>query len=137
MEEATCIIEEEFPEEFLHLDSAATIQNTDNQVGSVATEEVKVVEAMDAAPVDSGAGGGGLRAEVEGGPVLAPPPLSTLPDFCQAPPPFFHPEQLELVFELRNQMADQIHGTPSCTNELTCSMKPSRMHQQLNVVRPV
>jgi hypothetical protein len=86
MEGATCIIEEEF----LHLDSAASIQNTDSQVGTVA-EEVKAVEAMDT-----------LGVEVEGHPVLAPPPLTTLPDFCHAPPPFFHLEQLKLVFELRN-----------------------------------
>jgi hypothetical protein len=65
MEGATCIIEEEFPEEFLHLDSVASIQNTDNQVGTVA-EEVKAVEAMDTED---------LGAEVEGHPVLVPPPL--------------------------------------------------------------
>jgi hypothetical protein len=50
---------------------------------------------------------GGL--EVEGGPVLAPPPITTILDLCQEPPPFFHLEQLALVFELRSQMADQIH----------------------------
>jgi hypothetical protein len=46
---------------------------------------------------------------VEGGPVLAPPPITTILEPWQDPPPFFHPEQLALVFELRSQMADQIH----------------------------
>jgi hypothetical protein len=69
----------------------------DSQVGTV-EEEVKVVEAMDT-----------LGVEVEGHLVLVPPPLTNLPDLCHAPPHFFHSEQLELVFELRNQMDDQIH----------------------------
>jgi len=72
-------------------------------------EKLKAVEAMEAAQVDSGEAMTILDTEVEGGPFLAPPPLSTLSDFSQVPPPFFHPEQLTLVFELRSQMVDQIH----------------------------
>jgi hypothetical protein len=53
MEGATCIIEEEFPEELLHMDSMSSIQNTDNQVGTVA-EEVKVVEAIETLGVGVG-----------------------------------------------------------------------------------
>jgi hypothetical protein len=116
MEGATCIIEEEFPGEFLHMDSIASIQDTDDPVGTTmeevkavevvdtgtTVEEVKVVEVVDTALED-------LGAEVEGHPVLAPPPLTALPDLCHAPPPFFNLEQLELIFELRSQMADQIH----------------------------
>jgi hypothetical protein len=58
---------------------------------------------------------------MEGGPVLVPPPLSTLPDFSQEPPPFFHIEQLALVFELRSHMADQIH-------------RDTLMHQRIDMV---
>jgi hypothetical protein len=61
-------------------------------------KEVKAVEAMDT-----------LGMEVEGHLVLAPPPLTTLLDFFHDPPPFFHPKQVKIVFELRNQMVDQIH----------------------------
>jgi hypothetical protein len=57
MEGATCIVEEEFPGEFLHLDSIASIQDTDSQVGTT-TEEVKAVEVMDTAQEDLGRGGG-------------------------------------------------------------------------------
>jgi hypothetical protein len=46
---------------------------------------------------------------MEGGEVFAPPPISIVPEPWRAPPPFFHPEQLELVFDLRSQMADQVH----------------------------
>ena len=47
--------------------------------------------------------------KVEGGPVLVPPPITIIPEPWQDPSPFFHPEQLALVFELRSQMEDQIH----------------------------
>jgi hypothetical protein len=46
---------------------------------------------------------------MEGGEVLVPPPISIVPEPWRAPPPFFHLEQLELVFDLRSQMADQVH----------------------------
>jgi len=59
-----------------------------------------VVEAMEAAHVDLGEVATVLGMEVEGGLVLAPPPLSTLLNFGQEPPPFFHPKQLALFFEL-------------------------------------
>jgi hypothetical protein len=94
-EKATCIIEEEFPKEFLHLDSVDTIQTKDS-----AAKELKSVEAMEASSVDSGEEMMVLDMEVEGNPVLAPPPPSTLPYSCQVPPPFFHPEHLTLVFEI-------------------------------------
>jgi hypothetical protein len=45
----------------------------------------------------------------QGHPVLAPPPLTALPDLCHAPSLLFNLEQLELIFELRSQMADPIH----------------------------
>jgi hypothetical protein len=92
-EEATCIIEEEF----LHLESTTIIQNTDS-----AAEEIKAVEAMEAAPMIPGEATTVLDMEVERGPVLVPPPLLTLPDFSHAPLPFFHLEQLEFVFELQS-----------------------------------
>jgi hypothetical protein len=41
--------------------------------------------------------------------VLAPPPLIAIHEFYSAPPPLFNLEKLELIFELRSQMADQIH----------------------------
>ena len=43
-------------------------------------------------------GGGTLK---EGGEVLALPPIMVTLDQWRVPPPFFHPEQLELVFDLR------------------------------------
>jgi hypothetical protein len=45
----------------------------------------------------------------EGGEVLAPPPISIVLEQWRAPPPFFHPEQLDLVFDLRSQMADKVY----------------------------
>jgi hypothetical protein len=51
--------------------------------------------------------GGGTSKE--GGEVLAPPPIPTPSDQWRVPPPFFHPEQLDLVFDLRHQMADQAY----------------------------
>lgn len=54
----------------------------------------------------------GGHTSKEGGKVLAPPPISITSDQWCVPSPFFHPEQLELVFDLRRQMADQAyHGT--------------------------
>jgi hypothetical protein len=78
------------------------------------TRQRRSVEVMDIALED-------LSTEVEGHPVLAPPPLTTLPDFCHAPPPFFNLEQLELIFELRRQMADQIQ-------------RDTLMHQRINML---
>jgi hypothetical protein len=46
---------------------------------------------------------------MEGGEVFVSPPIWIVPEPWCAPPPFFHPEQLELVFDLRSQMADQVH----------------------------
>jgi hypothetical protein len=97
MEGATCIIEEEFQDEFLHLNSVASIQNTDNQVGIV-VKAMEAVEAMDT-----------FGMEVEGHLVLKVPPLMTLLYLRHAPPPLFHLEKLDHIFELRNQMVDQIH----------------------------
>jgi hypothetical protein len=87
---ATYIIE--FPEEFFYLDQ--TQFKPRNLSGGYQGD------GMEAAQVDSGEASMVLDTMVEGGPVLAPPPLSTLPDFFQVPPPFFHPEQLVLVFEI-------------------------------------
>jgi hypothetical protein len=100
MEGATCIVEEEFPGEFLHLDSNVSIQDTDNQIGT----EVEAVKAEDIGTAQED-----MDVALEGHPVLAPPPLTAIPEFCPALPPLFNPEQLELIFELRSQMADQIH----------------------------
>jgi len=50
---------------------------------------------------------GGTR--VEGGEALTPPTISIVPKPWYAPTPFFHPEKLELVFNLQSQMVDQIH----------------------------
>jgi hypothetical protein len=75
-EETTCIIEEEFPKEFLHLDPEDTIQIKD----SIA-KELGVEETLDTTQEDLGEATTILGMTVEGGPVLVPPPLSTLPDF--------------------------------------------------------
>ena len=45
----------------------------------------------------------------EGGEVLAPPPISIVLEQWRGSPPFFHPEQLDLVFDLRSQMADKVY----------------------------
>jgi len=111
-EETICIIEEEF----LHLDPEDTIQTKDS-----ATKELRAVEAMEATQEDSGEVVTVSGIGVEGGPVLAPPPLSTLLDFGQEPPPFLHSEQLTLVFELRSHMVDQIH-------------RDTLMHQQIDML---
>jgi hypothetical protein len=38
-----------------------------------------------------------------------PHPLSIMQDSWHVQPPFFHPEHLELMFDLRSQVADQVH----------------------------
>jgi hypothetical protein len=45
----------------------------------------------------------------EGGKALAPPPISTMQESWHVQPPFFHPEHLDLMFDLRSQVADQVH----------------------------
>jgi hypothetical protein len=64
-------------------------------------------DGMQAATGEVVEGPGGTMKE--GGKVLAPPPISIVPEPWHAPPPFFHPEQLDLVFDLRSQMADQVY----------------------------
>jgi hypothetical protein len=52
------------------------------------------------------------RTTKEGGMVLAQLPIPTPLDQWCVPPPFFHPEQLDSVLDLRHQMANQAyHGT--------------------------
>ena len=106
-EETTCIIEEEF----LHLDIEDTIQikysgmaedlDAVKNLGETKDMEESHKEFNEAATVCS--------LEVEGEKILAPPPLFTLLDFSQEPPPFFHPKKLVLAFQLRSHMANQIH----------------------------
>jgi hypothetical protein len=100
MEGATSIIEEEFPGEFLHLDSSVSAQDTNN----------KGEEATDIAKAEDIGIGIENRGTARGGhPVLVPPPLFAIPEFFLALPPLFSLEQLELIFELRSQMEDQLH----------------------------
>jgi hypothetical protein len=121
-----CYVEEEFPEELLHMasqdatlsagydPSRATAREEDpgKKVGaqgwSATTEHQEGAEdGMQAATSEVVEGPGGTTKE--GGKVLAPPPISIAPEQWRAPPPFFHPEQLDLVFDLRSQMADQVY----------------------------
>lgn len=80
MEGATYIVEEEF----LHLDSNASIQDTDNQIGTEA-EAIKVVKAMDMGTVQED-----MEVALKGHHVLAPPTLTSLPELCHVPPPLFN-----------------------------------------------
>jgi hypothetical protein len=47
--------------------------------------------------------------EREGGMAPMPRPLSIMQEEWHVQPPFFHPEHLELMFELRSLVEDQIH----------------------------
>jgi hypothetical protein len=46
---------------------------------------------------------------IEGDEVFVSPPIWIVPEPWHAPPPLFHPEKLELVSDLRIQLADQVH----------------------------
>jgi hypothetical protein len=74
-----------------------------------ARKKLEATKDMEVAHEDLGEATTVCSLELEGDQILAPPPLSTLPDFSQEPPPFFHLEQLTLIFELKSYMADQIH----------------------------
>jgi hypothetical protein len=93
MEGTTCIVEEEFPEELLHTAPSASLQDNTNEADAGA-EAVK---------------DGATDTTQENLPILAPPPLNAIPEFNPAPPSLFSPEQLELIFDLRSHMADQLH----------------------------
>jgi hypothetical protein len=49
------------------------------------------------------------RMSKEGGEVLVPPPISTPSDQWPVPLLFFHPKQLDLVLDLRRQMANHAY----------------------------
>jgi hypothetical protein len=93
MEGTTCIFEEEFPEEFLHKAPSISLQDNTSKV----EEEAKAVKE------------GATDTKQENHPMLAPPLINEILEFNPAPPSLFIPEQLELIFDLRSQMADQIH----------------------------
>jgi hypothetical protein len=115
MEEAkevhTCIVEEEF----LHLDSQDASLPGDIKFSNAAAEDEELGRRRNSGMEKDRDGAQEATCEVvggmmvEGGPVLAPPPITIILEPWQDPPPFFHLEQLALVFELRSQMADQIH----------------------------
>jgi hypothetical protein len=80
-------------EEFLHKAPSVSLQDNTNKV----EEEVEAVKE------------GATDTEQENHPILAPPPLNAIPEFNPTPPSLFIPEQLELIFNLRSHMADQLH----------------------------
>lgn len=47
----------------------------------------------------------------EGGMASMPHPISTMQESWHVQPPFFHPEHLDLMFDLRSQVVDQVHRT--------------------------
>jgi hypothetical protein len=89
MEGATCIVEEKF----LHKSPGVSIQDNISKV----EEEAKAVKE------------GAIDTVQENHPVLAPPPLTVILEFNTTPPTLFIPEQLELIFDLRSHMVDQLH----------------------------
>jgi hypothetical protein len=60
---------------------------------------------------------------VEGGPILVLPPITIVLEPWKEPLPFFHPEQLALVFELQAIWQIRSTMTYSCTNASTCCMR--------------
>ena len=76
MEGATCIVEEEFQEEFLHMDSNVSTRDNDDKIG----DEAKAFKLVD------------IGTAQEDHLVLAPPPLTAIPEVFLAPPPLFNPE---------------------------------------------
>jgi hypothetical protein len=102
-------VEEELLEEFLHIDPKNAMLLGDFKI-SRTTEEVEELKMKEDKEGEQEATGKELYGmEVEGISVLAPPPITTILKPWKDPPPFFHPKQLSLVFELRIQMVDQIH----------------------------
>jgi hypothetical protein len=51
-------------------------------------------------------------------PIVAPPPLNTVEECDQTPPNLFSPEQLELIFDIRGYMADQLHRDTLINNRI-------------------
>jgi len=93
MEHATCIVEEEFPREFLHMDSNFTTHDNEDKIG----DEEQVMKVMD------------IGTTHKEHPFWVPPPLTVILDFYPSTPPLFIPKNLDLIFDLRSQMEDQIH----------------------------
>jgi hypothetical protein len=103
----TCYIEEEIPEELDSQKAALAAGHTsDKGMESNKNEGAGMEQQREAAPseAEENRPGGTTR---EGGKVLSPPPISSMQEQWRVPPPFFHPEHLELLFDLRGQMADQ------------------------------
>jgi hypothetical protein len=105
----TCYIEEEIPEELVSQEVAPAAGHTsDKSMESDQNEEAGMEQQREAAPgeAEENRPGGMTR---EGGTVLMPPPISFMQEQGRVPPPFFHPEHLELLFDLWGQMVDQVH----------------------------
>jgi hypothetical protein len=102
MEGATCIVQEEFLEEFLHT-------TPDMYIHPSTSEAVTgVVADMEGATCT-------MQEEF---PISVPPPLNTIKECDQAPPNLFISEQLELIFDIRSYMADQLHRDTLINNRI-------------------
>jgi hypothetical protein len=81
---------------------------SDKGMESGKNEGAGMEQQREAAPSEAEENRSGGKTR-EGGKVLTPPPISSMQEQWRVPPPFFHPEHLELLFDLRGQMADQVH----------------------------
>jgi hypothetical protein len=102
----TCYVEEEIYEEMVSLEA---ITEVEHPVATGAEDEGAGDEDPgDAAP--SEAVENGLVVTLGGGgETPVPPPTTSMHEQRCAPPPFLHPEHLDLVFDLQGQMADHAH----------------------------
>jgi hypothetical protein len=112
----TCYIEEEIPEELNSQDVVlaagyiyAKDMESDKELKAESQGQRADMEQQSEAATGEVAttrSGGKSR---EGGKFLAPPPISAMQEKWCVPLPFFHPDHLELMFDLRSQMVVQVH----------------------------
>jgi hypothetical protein len=107
---STCFIEEEIPEETtsqtVDPEAGATLDESERSEGAGREADLKRPgEAASSEPVEMHQG----ETTREGGTVFMPPPISSMQNQWRVPPPLLHPDLLDLIFDLRSQMADHVH----------------------------
>jgi hypothetical protein len=102
MEGATCIVQEDFLEEFLHTDPRNYIQPSTNEVVAGEVADMKGVTCI----------------MQEDFPISMPLPLTTIQECNLTLPSLFSLEQLELIFDIRSYMADQLQRDTLINNHI-------------------
>jgi hypothetical protein len=104
---STCFIEEEIPGETTSQAAVPEAGDTmDDSEGTGRDADIEQHrEAASSEPEEMQQG----DTTREGGTVFMPPPISSMQNQWRVPPPFFHPDHLALLFDLRGQMENQVH----------------------------